>query len=162
MLNNYFSKAQIKYLKSLDELRKATILIEALYPERKSLTGDNYVLHLTKISYLLDTKEEKTAALLMTVIRDFFDEGEKMLIDLGFSDEVINLVKLISQNGHETLSELTMRVLKSQNQKACNILYAALITYYNANTLYNVDENTYKLIVAEFEEPVMLIRKRYD
>lgn len=162
MLNNYFSADEIEYLKNVDELRRAIILIETLYPARKSLTGDDYALYLTKISYLVDTKEEKTAALLMTVIRDFFDEGEKMLIDLGFSDKVIKLVKLISQNGHETLSELTMRVLKSQNQKACNILYAALITYYNVNTLYNVDENTYKLIVAEFEEPVMLIRKRYD
>jgi len=76
-----------------DEYDKALYLVSILFKDIKDKAGEPYINHLIRVSVSVKIRNTKIAALLHDTVEDTDDMTFDSLKELGFSNEVIELVK---------------------------------------------------------------------
>ena len=100
-------------------------LAEELFKDKTDKGGHPYINHLLRVSSKVKGKTAKTVALLHDVIEDTNTTKED-LIKMGFSEEVVGAVYILSRQENETYNEFILRIIESNNPIAINVKIADL------------------------------------
>ena len=79
-------------------LTVAIQLAKMAHGNQKDKSGKPYTLHLERVAKRVGTRDLKIVAWLHDIIEDT-ETTEQELIDLGFSDEIVTAVKLLTKTG---------------------------------------------------------------
>ena len=114
---------QEEELLKLSELERALAL--AVYHHRgaQDKGGEPYILHVLRVMMLVDTKAEKTAALLHDLLEDS-EVKEEDLLKLQFSPSIVKSVVLLTRTKEEEYEEYIRRV--AENPISRNVKLADL------------------------------------
>ena len=119
-MNNLSKYFDLEELKELDEYDRALIIVNELFKDITDKEGAPYLNHLYYVSDNLDTDLEKTVGLLHDTIEDTditFDD----LIEVNFSNEVIEALKHVTKIKGELYPDFIDRIINSNNLIALKV-----------------------------------------
>ena len=88
----------LKFKNISDDYDRAFQLVSYLFHDKKDKAGIPYINHLVSVSNMLDTRTTKIAGLLHDVLEDIPNFTVNDLKMLGFSDEVVEIVKIVTKD----------------------------------------------------------------
>lgn len=100
-------------------------LVEDVFKNKVDKDGYPYINHLLRVSSKMKNKTEKTVALLHNIIEDT-DVTAEELLELGFSQDIVDAVCILSRTQNETYAEFIDRIASSQNKSAIKVKLADL------------------------------------
>ena len=146
MLNNYFSEEEIKNLRDNDNLiDKSLSLVVRLFQDKKDKGGIPYSVHLLRVYSGVSENIEKVCALLHDVIEDT-DLTYDDLKDLGYNDEVIDILTYLTKIKGEDYNKYIDRIISSKNIHVLNIKLADLTHNMEVGRISNPTVNDYERI----------------
>lgn len=90
-------KENFEFIKSIDDsVKKATMLVNLLFKDKKDKGGFPYIGHLQYVSNAFDDEEHKVVGLLHDVIEDTV-VSKTILLELGFSETIVKAVELLTR-----------------------------------------------------------------
>lgn len=158
-MRKYFSEEQIEVLKQFDSLNRTRFIVGQMFSSLEDKAGDCYIGHLKRVSFPFDeNSDEYIIALLHDLVEDTkftFDD----LKELGYSDFVIDTLRLLTREKSVDYMEYINRIAKSKNQSAMKVKLSDLCDNMNLNRLSKITEkdikralkykNSYEIIVKE-------------
>lgn len=158
-MRKYFSEEQIEVLKQFDSLNRTRFIVGQMFSSLEDKAGDCYIGHLKRVSFPFDeNSDEYIIALLHDLVEDTkftFDD----LKELGYSDFVIDTLKLLTREKGVDYMEYINRIAKSKNKSAMKVKLSDLCDNMNLNRLPKITEkdikralkykNSYEIIVKE-------------
>lgn len=158
-MRKYFSEEQIEVLKQFDSLNRTRFIVGQMFSSLEDKAGDCYIGHLKRVSFPFDeNSDEYIIALLHDLVEDTkftFDD----LKELGYSDFVIDTLRLLTREKGVDYMEYINRIAKSKNQSAMKVKLSDLCDNMNLNRLPKITEkdikralkykNSYEIIVKE-------------
>lgn len=130
-MKEYLDNDKIKYLKKLDDLARANMLILIVFKDKVDKAGEIYIRHLNKVSESMKDSDGKIVALLHDLVEDTsftFNDLKR----LGFSENIINTLKLLT-NDLDDYDKYVDRLIKSDNILAKKVKMADLLDNMNLN-----------------------------
>ncbi len=146
----------MKYKKELldieDDLTRAYELVKDLFKEKVDKEGEPYIGHLERVSNKLTNKNTKVAGLLHDTIEDT-NLTLNDLRDLNFSEEIIELVKLVTKDSNElqTYHDRITSIIKSNNIEAIKLKYSDLLDNSNEDRLSKLDEEKRNYFINKYK-----------
>ena len=119
-LLNFFNELELEELKESDTYTKAEKIVKRLFKEKIDKGGNPYINHLYYVSNHLEEVNMKTVGLLHDLLEDTIIT-EKDLRTIGFCDEIIESLLLITKKDDELYNEYIDRILESNNMIAINV-----------------------------------------
>jgi len=161
-MNNLSKYFDLENLRKMDEYEKAKVIVYKLFSDITDKGGDPYINHLYYVSNNLDTKLEKIVGLLHDIVEDTeitFDD----LKEIGFCNEVINSLKIITKNEGELYSNFIDRIISSNDLVALNVKIKDMennmdlkrlskLNYEDKKRLENKYKPEYKKLIKRREE----------
>lgn len=158
-MRKYFSEEQIEVLKQFDSLNRTRFIVGQMFSSLEDKAGDCYIGHLKRVSFPFnENSDEYIIALLHDLVEDTkftFDD----LKELGYSDFVIDTLKLLTREKGVDYMEYINRIAKSKNKSAMKVKLSDLCDNMNLNRLPKITEkdikralkykNSYEIIVKE-------------
>ena len=90
-------KENFEYIKNIeDELKKASMLANLLFEDKKDKGGYSYIGHLQFVSNKGQNEDEKIVGLIHDVIEDTV-VSKTILKELGFRDKIVDAVELLTR-----------------------------------------------------------------
>ena len=121
-LLNYFSIENFSRLKKLDNLYlKAELIIIELFKNKVDKAGKPYIGHLYRVSDKLIQPVEKVSALLHDTFEDT-DITFEDLLEVGFSIEILNIVKLVTKDKIDKTNMSKVEKLELYNNEIDRII----------------------------------------
>lgn len=147
-----------------NDYERSLKLVEYLFRNKKDKEGDPYIDHLLRVSNKLSNPNTKVAGLLHDTVEDTrvtFDD----LKSLGFNDEIITMVKLVTNDKTNiTLSKKAWlesyhnkitRILESNNIEAIKLKYSDMSDNFNQERLSKLDEKTRTHLVNKYQGEIV-------
>lgn len=135
---------------------KALKLLVAYQSEQKDKCGDSYILHPIRLALRLDNEIERAAALLHDIIEDT-DCDYKTLKRHGITEEVIDIIKILTHKKEESYYDYISKIKSSNNTIAIKIKQLDLIDNMDLSRLNNITEKDLKRIEKYTEAFKMLL-----
>lgn len=120
-------------------VEQAFELIEELFKEKKDKGGHPYINHLLRVCSNVKGNDSKTVALLHDTIEDT-EISKENLIELGFTEEIVNAVEIITRQENETYNEFIDKIVNSNNLLAIKVKIADLEDNMDLSRISNVTE----------------------
>ena len=121
-LLNYFSIENFSRLKKLGNLYlKAELIIIELFKNKVDKAGKPYIGHLYRVSDKLIQPVEKVSALLHDTFEDT-DITFEDLLEVGFSIEILNIVKLVTKDKIDKTNMSKVEKLELYNNEIDRII----------------------------------------
>lgn len=79
-----------------EQLDRAILFSAVLHMNQVDKNGENYILHPLAVMMMVDTKEQKIAAVLHDILEDT-DVTADMLREFGFSEEIVEAVCILTR-----------------------------------------------------------------
>lgn len=117
---NFFDEFELEELKEKDSYTKAEKIVKRLFKGKLDKGGNPYLNHLYYVSNHLEEVNMKTVGLLHDLLEDTIIT-ESDLKKIGFGDEVIEALLLITKRDDELYGEYIDRILESNNMIAINV-----------------------------------------
>lgn len=115
-LLNYFDLLGYRMLKTEDDMyHKALIIIDRVYKSK-----DEYIDKLYSNCDMMNSVTEKIVFLLKDIITEINIFPEELL-DVGFSDDIVNTIKILTQEKDETKKMFIERIINSNNLIALKV-----------------------------------------
>ena len=160
MLENYFTEEEYQKIKETDDLiYKSLEIVTRLFNDKKDKGGFPYVIHLLKVYSGVSDYTEKVCALLHDVVEDTnvnYDD----LMNVGYSNEVIDILKILTKLKGEDYREYIKRIIDSNNIHAMNIKLADLRHNMDLGRIKNPMANDYERISKRYEPAYEQINNR--
>ena len=151
MLKDYFTEEEYQNIKENDNLLyKSLEIITKVFSEKCDKGGFPYIIHLLKVYSGVSDYNEKICALLHDIIEDT-DVTYDDLKDVGYSDEIIDILKILTKLKGEDYRDYIDRIINSENKSAMHIKIADLRHNMDSGRIKNPTPND-----------VMRITKRYE
>ena len=151
MLEKYFTKEEYERIKNTDNLMyKSLEIITKLFNDKTDKGGLPYVIHLLKVYSGVSDYMEKVCALLHDVVEDT-DVTYDDLKDVGYQDEIINILQILTKLKGEDYRKYIDRIIKSENIHAMNIKLADLHHNMDLGRIVNPKANDYERISKRYE-----------
>ncbi len=151
MLEKYFTEEEYEKIRETDELiYKSLEIVTRVFNEKCDKGGFPYIIHLLKVYSGVSSYNEKVCALLHDIIEDTditYDDLKKV----GYSDEIIEILTILTKLKGEDYRDYIDRIINSNNYQAMNIKLADLRHNMDAGRIKNPTPND-----------VMRISKRYE
>lgn len=147
-----------------NDYERSLKLVEYLFKNKKDKEGEPYINHLLRVSDKLSNPNTKIAGLLHDTVEDTsttFDD----LKNLGFNDEIITLVKLVT-NAKDNISlskkdwlekyhNKITSILESNNVEAIKLKYSDMSDNFNQERLNKLDEKTRNHLVNKYQPEII-------
>ncbi len=106
-LKEYLTEEEYNKLLSIeDEYDKADYLINILFKDITDKNGEKYVGHLYRVSEGVEEPKTKVAGLLHDTVEDIDGVTFEDLLEVGFSQEVVDIVRIVTlDKADKNLSE---------------------------------------------------------
>ena len=151
MLEKYFSEEEFEEIKKTDNLiYKSLEIVTRVFNEKCDKGGFPYVIHLLKVYSGVSDYNEKVCALLHDVVEDTeitYDD----LINVGYSNEIIDVLKILTKLKGEDYRDYISRIIESNNRHAMNIKLADLTHNMDLGRIKNPTTNDYERIAKRYE-----------
>ncbi len=151
MLKDYFDDEEYKKLKENSDLTyKSLEIITRLFNDKTDKGGFPYIVHLLKVYEGVSNYTEKICALLHDVVEDTsvtYDD----LKDIGYSEDIINILTILTKVKGEDYRSYIDRIIKSNNLHAINIKLADLRHNMDITRIKNPTGNDYERISKRYE-----------
>lgn len=95
-----------------EKVKKAALIAYNAHKDQSDKGGYPYIMHPTHIAEQMETEDETIAALLHDVIEDT-DIGFDYLKKEGFSDTVINCLKILTKDPNEDYMDYIRKIKKT-------------------------------------------------
>lgn len=150
-LLNYFSIEELKKICEIEDLYlKSKIIVYELFKNKVDKGGKPYIGHLLRVSDRLEGTIEKVAGLLHDTLEDT-DITYDDLIDVGFTKEILDVVKIVTNircdKSKMTKEEKLLvyykeidRIINSGNIHAIRVKEADMSDNYDLNRLKSLSE----------------------
>ena len=126
MLKKYFDEEKYELIKNSDNLiYKAMEIVTTLFEHDVDKGGMPYILHIIYVYRHVNTIEEKVIALLHDVIEDK-KVSEQDLIEIGFSEKIVNDVKLLTRVKPMDYKDYIDNIVKKGTREALTVKLADL------------------------------------
>ena len=156
---------KIEELKTIeDDYVRAYRLVSYLFRDKKDKAGLPYLGHLTRVSDKISTGDAKIAALLHDVVEDIDDISFTDLKNLGFSDSIIDIVKIVTKDKSKKLSyhDWISWIIKQDNIEAIKVKYADMLDNFNLERLNKLDEEMKRHLISKYKDEVERLREVLD
>ena len=124
-------------------IEKAIKLLAHYQGKQKDRGGNPYILHPIRIALKLDTQTQRAAALLHDIIEDTNCDEEVLLAE-GISQEVIDIIKILTRNENELYEDYIVRIKRSLNDDAIRIKKLDLLDNIDLTRLKKVTDKDLK------------------
>lgn len=104
---------QKKELQKLPEFERALTLAGIKHAGQKDKGGEPYVMHVIRVMMKMDDEETKVAALLHDLMEDT-DLEEEDLLELGFGEDMVGIVKLLTRDPEEDYMDYIRNLAKDK------------------------------------------------
>lgn len=146
MLKEYFTEEEYERLIESDNLiYKCLEIVTKLFEGKTDKSGIPYVVHLLKVYAGVSDYKEKCCALLHDVVEDT-DVTFNDLKEVGFDDEIIEILTILTKNKGEDYKKYIDRIISSGNIHALNIKLADLTHNMDITRIKNPTVNDYERI----------------
>jgi len=116
----FFSKSELEELEKKDSYSKAEKIVERLFKEKTDKGGNPYLEHLYYVSNKLEDLNMKTVGLLHDLLEDTNITASD-LKQMGFTDEIIEALIIITKDGNDLYDEYINKILESHNLIAISV-----------------------------------------
>ena len=145
-----------------DEYDRAYRLVSYLFKDKKDKAGEPYLGHLIRVSDCLSMGDAKVAALLHDVVEDVSDISFDDLKELGFSDSVVEIVRIVTKNESMNYHDWISTIIDTGNMDAIKVKYFDMIYNFNLDRLNKLDEKTKRYLISKYKEEVERLRIYLD
>jgi len=143
-------------------LNKALIIVNCLFKNKCDKIGAPYVEHLYYVSNNVDTVDEKTVGLLHDVIEDT-DITACDLRELGFKENVINSVKLLTRDKQIPYQTYIDNIINSNDKIALNVKIEDMKHNMKKDRMEKLSKETCEKLNKKYSEAyIKLIRKKEE
>lgn len=113
-------KENFEFIKGIeDNYKKAVMLANLFFKDKKDKGGFPYITHLQFVSNAFDDENHKIVGMLHDIIEDTVI-SKTILLELGFSDEVVEAVKILTRDDDDYFNYIN-RIADSNNMLAIDI-----------------------------------------
>lgn len=130
MLTDEFLESWNRSKSSL--LEKTTDLVQMLIQNHIDLAGKPYFEHLKRVSERGSSLELKLVGLLHDILEDTLCTKEDLIV-LGYSNEIISAIELLTKNNNDDYDQYIMRIYHS------NCLLAIQVKLYDLEDNMNLE-----------------------
>ena len=146
-LKKYF---KFDELVKLDPYDRALLIVQVMFNSAQDKEGAPYMNHLLNVSGKLETEEEKIVGLLHDLVEDT-DATFEEVKEAGFSDGVINALRLVTKQKGEDYPSFIDRIINSNNKTALKVKLSDMQD--------NMDPDRMSRLPAEVRER---LQKKYE
>lgn len=154
-LKEYLTEEELNKLISIeDEYEKADFLINILFKDILDKNGEKYTGHLYRVSEGVDELKTKAAALLHDTVED--------LLEVGFSNEVVDIVRIVTlDKAEDDLTEeekllfyenQITKVIESKNQEAIKLKFSDMSDNFNEERLNRLSEEKRDHLIRKYSK----------
>ena len=170
-LLRYFSLDElIKIYEQKDMYIKAKIIVTELFKDKVDKAGKPYINHFFRVSDKLRESIEKVAGLLHDTLEDT-DITYEDLISVGFTCEVLDIVKIVTNNNDSSIKlsreeklrlyhEKIDKIIDSNNIHAIRLKEADMSDNYDLTRLKELPIDMQEWFVQKYEMPLSKLRIR--
>jgi len=155
------SENEINKIKTIENLYdRAFYLVSILFKDIKDKEGQPYINHLIRVSEKVEEKDTKVAALLHDAVEDIPGMTFDYLKELGFNDNIISLVKLVTKDrdNKKSYHDEISNILSSNNIEAIKLKYADMSDNYNSERLSRLDDNMRIHLENKYKDEIIRIK----
>ncbi len=145
-----------------DEYDRAYRLVSYLFKDKKDKAGEPYLGHLIRVSDCLSMGDAKVAALLHDVVEDVSDISFDDLKELGFSDSVVEIVRIVTKDESMNYHDWISTIIDTGNMDAIKVKYFDMMDNFNLDRLNKLDEKTKRYLISKYKEEVERLRIYLD
>lgn len=147
-----------------DDYDRAYRLVSYLFKDKKDKAGEPYLGHLTRVSDRLSKGDAKVAALLHDVVEDIDDISFDDLKDLGFSDSIVDIVKIVTKDKSKGISyhDWIGEIIATGNVDAIKVKYSDMMDNFSLDRLNKLDEETKRHLISKYKDEVERLRNYLD
>lgn len=169
-LRQYFDEDDLLEIKSCnDQYLKAAVIVRRLFKDKTDKSGKPYIGHLKRVSDSLDNYNQMVAGLLHDVVEDT-DVTCKDLMEMGFSEEIIKIVYLVTKPIIDT-SDFTEEdklslydcevnaIIMSENYDAIKLKEMDMTDNYNPERLKLLPLEKQEWFRKKYEKPLMKLKQ---
>lgn len=138
-------KENFEFIKGIDDLvKKATMLANFFFKDKKDKGGYPYLGHLQYVSNSFDDTEHKVVGLLHDIIEDTVI-SKTILLELGFPNEIVDAIVILTRNTDDYY-EYIDSIINSNNLLAIDIKLKDLEHNMDIARIMNPTEADYKRV----------------
>lgn len=147
-----------------DDYDRAYRLVSYLFKDKKDKAGEPYLGHLIRVSDRLLMGDAKVAALLHDVVEDIDDISFDDLKDLGFSDSIVDIVKIVTKDKSKGISyhDWIGEIIATGNVDAIKVKYSDMMDNFSLDRLNKLDEETKRHLISKYKDEVERLRNYLD
>lgn len=149
-LLKYFDEQELECIKNDDIYTKAAKIVNRLFKDKLDKGGNSYLNHLYHVSNSFEDINMKTIGLLHDVIEDTIITTSD-LRQVGFNNEIVNVISIITKEDHELYSDYIDRILKSNNMYAINIKISDIKHNMDLSRIKNPNEKDIERIERKYK-----------
>lgn len=147
-----------------DDYDRAYRLVSYLFKDKKDKAGEPYLGHLIRVSDRLSMGDAKVAALLHDVVEDTDDISFDDLKDLGFSESIVDIVKIVTKDKSKGISyhDWIGEIIATGNVDAIKVKYSDMMDNFSLDRLNKLDEETKRHLISKYKDEVERLRNYLD
>ena len=162
MLKKYFEEEEYERIKEENELiYKSLEIVCKVFDDKTDKGGFPYVIHLLKVYSGVSEYIQKVCALLHDIIEDT-DVTYDDLRDVGYSEEIIEILTILTKVKGEDYRDYINRIIKSDNIHAMNIKLADLKHNMDSGRIKNPTTNDMERITKRYAPAYEKISNRLN
>lgn len=170
---NYFTYDELVDLYNISDLYvKAKVIVSELFKDKVDKAGKPYIGHLISVSDKLDDYSEKVAGLLHDTLEDT-DIRYEDLLKIGFTEEILEIVKLVTKENIDTSNMTKEEKLHNYNKKIDSIInsgnihairlkIADMSDNYNPERLKELPEEKQEWFREKYKKQLEKLREALD
>lgn len=114
-------KENFEFIKNIDDLvKKATMLVNIFFRDKKDKGGYAYLGHLQFVSNAFDDEDRKVVGLLHDVIENTV-VSKTILLELGFPQHIVDAVCILTRNDDVSYDKYIDDIVDSNNLIAIDV-----------------------------------------
>ncbi len=147
-----------------DDYDRAYRLVSYLFKDKKDKAGEPYLGHLIRVSDRLSMGDAKVAALLHDVVEDIDDISFDDLKNLGFSESIVDIVKIVTKDKSKGISyhDWIGEIIATGNVDAIKVKYSDMMDNFSLDRLNKLDEETKRHLISKYKDEVERLRNYLD
>ena len=138
-------KENFEFIKAIDDLvKKATMLANIFFKDKKDKGGYPYLGHLQFVSNAFDDEDRKVVGLLHDIIEDTV-VSKTILLELGFPNNIVEAIEILTRNTDD-YDEYIDSIADSNNLLAIDVKIKDLEHNMDIARIMNPTESDYERV----------------
>ena len=163
-LLKYLSQEEYQTIEKEKNLyNKALSLVTILFQEKYDKEGEPYLNHLIRVSEQIDNSNTKVAALLHDTVEDIKYINYQDLLNIGFPEEIIAIVKIVTTEDKEkSYHDKITSIIDSNNIEAIKLKYADMSDNANPERMKVLDQELQDRLHKKYDNELKRLKEKIE